>query len=790
MSGANKFIILYLVLLFLIMLSACSPKVLPVLKMNDIPKEINLGDSVVFKWNASNAKSVFLQPGNDTLDTSGVYCIKPENDKSLSIRFIATDGKNKAYKSYSIKVLVPSIIAEVPASVTDEEVFDISWSAFNAESVTVNDSLKLYPVKGELKMKADTSGKVVFNAYNKFGKSAQKTLRYSVRYIEDFYFQEEIVTGDSSLIKWKFKNANKVWLDELDLVLNPIDSVYVKPLRNAVYHVNVQKNNGDTITKEVEINVIYPCLLSFFAPAYIFKNNDAVLKWNSRLLKVVSIDGVADSLPPNGKITVQPDKTTKYTLRAKVNGEEQSLTATVNVITRRFVVSSKSISQTPANMRFDFEIFATDFTYYPDSVKLYVLVVDTMGNFITDLAPPFGTVATSKKYFKEIVETTSSGKKHKVSSFTVREVHEKKDIPMDINLTLDYSGSMWGTTPKLEEAYRLFINKKPNATKLSMVRFSDTIVTLSELTADKNTLLTRSAFVEDKDTLFFGGTALYAAMDDGLSTLTGSKNQKQMMAFTDGYECSSFYYIGKKATFAQQVAKKAKKENIRINTIGYGPATNEKVLKFLAAITGGTYYAIYRPNDILRVMDECLYLHKNYYVITYKPTRFENERNITLTYNSNNSKTGTTNRDAFVGDKYNLQELESEEKNSYWNSPNKWGTKAAVSLPQSVTKFDFGKSDLKPGYEKRITPFIEYLKNNPSATVVIFGHTDHVGTEKDCDNLSRQRAQKIKDYMISQGVPETQIILEVCGKRFPIWKTEDKQWKAQENRRVELLIIE
>lgn len=771
-------------------LISCSPKIIPKLKVGEIPKEIMMGDSLIFNWQASNAKYVVMNPMGRTLDTSGTVVIKPQVSKPLNVRFTAYNGKNRAGKSFSVNVLLPELSASVPAVVSDEGEYKVTWYSVGSDYVIIDGIDEELPVTGEFAMMPDTIGKVVITAYNRFGYKTQKILTYKIKYLEGLQYKKQIMQGDSCLIKWKFKKTKNVFFKGIDSVFNPVDSVYVKPIYTAVYNVCAVRNNGDTLVDTAKIKVDCPGLLGFFAPMYIYKNSPAVLIWRSRFLPFVSIEGVSDSLPPNGYTKVRPLKTTTYFLKAKVFEELQVIEATVNVVQRSFVVSSKDIKDVPPKMRLDFEIFASDFTYYPDSVKLYVVVVDTTGNFITGLAPPCGTAETSKRYFRGLVETTSAGKKHNITSYKVREVHEKKELPVDVNMTLDYSGSMYGLTDKLEEAYKLFINKKPASTRLSMIRFSDTIITTSELTAHKQRLLSRAAYDKMNEKYLFGGTALYAAMDDGIATLAGSKNPRQMMVFTDGYESSSFYYFGKKATFAQQVAKKAIKENIRINTIGYGYGTNDKVLNFLAAITGGTYYSIFRPEDIKKAVDECLYLNNNYYVITYKPVKCENGRDIVLMYNSNNGETGTTYRDARVGGNYNLQELETEIKNSYWNIPARWGNLKAVSLPQPVTKFDFGKWNPKPGYEKHIKPFVNYLKKYPSSKVVIFGHADNVGSDKDCDNLSLQRAMQVKAVMTGLNVPGRQIIIEACGKKYPVWKTEDKPWKAAENRRVELMIIE
>ena len=97
--------ILYIVVLITIVigLSSCTEKLLPVIKMNNIPKEIVLGDSIVFKWSVFNAEKVVLKPSNNLLDTSGTFIFKPQNDSVYTYKFTAFSGKNYIVHNYRDK---------------------------------------------------------------------------------------------------------------------------------------------------------------------------------------------------------------------------------------------------------------------------------------------------------------------------------------------------------------------------------------------------------------------------------------------------------------------------------------------------------------------------------------------------------------------------------------------------------------------------------------------------------------------------------------------------------------
>lgn len=780
----------FLIAFCLFGLSSCAPKLPPRITMNKIPRDICLGDSIVFEWKSQNANILVFKPFNDTLAPSGILILKPHKDSVYSYRVTAVSGKQKTSKYFSVAVHSPVIRAVLPQQVDDESAFLLKWDAAYSNYVTIEGMDGKFPVKGAVFMMADSTEKVSLTAWNKFGKSCTKTYPLKVKYLEYLSFPYRVIGGETCKVKWKFKKTKEVKLEGWDYPFKPVDSVILRPDKPVHFHVYAIRNNGDTAVELVDFKVVYPRLISFKGPEYIFKGDEAVLIWKSFLIPFVKISGISDSLPPSGKCIVKPDSTTVYTLSCHIKGEVQNLQFTVNVINRELVVGAKKFKEDVKKSRYDFEIFATDFTWYPDSVKLYVLVVDDKGNFITGLAPPYGSEATSRKYFKTLMENSLTDKIYKVNSFRVREQHHIEVKPNDINITLDYSGSMLNTIRDLERACSIFIKEMPENTRLSLVRFSDSISNLCGLISNRDELQKNVPLNPATDTIYLGGTALYAAMDEGLISLYDSARPRQMFVFTDGYECSSFAFFGKRATFAQQVAAKARKNKIRINTVGIGNAINKKVLKFLSSLTGGNYYEIFRPTDIEKVMYENLYLAQNYYEITYKPARIDGERNLTLVYNANNEKTGNATRKVFVGDDFKLEELDSTQDSTYWNRKSSWGKLKALSAPQVVAKFDFAKSELRPKNHKKLYPFLDYLNKNPGSKIVIFGHADKVGDKEACDTLSKKRALSVRKYFTDNGIPVSRTFVEPCGNNHPVWDAEDEPWKAAENRRVELLIVE
>ena len=109
-----------------------------------------------------------------------------------------------------------------------------------------------------------------------------------------------------------------------------------------------------------------------------------------------------------------------------------------------------------------------------------------------------------------------------------------------------------------------------------------------------------------------------------------------------------------------------------------------------------------------------------------------------------------------------------------------------VTLPSGIF-FDSGKSTLKSGAKKTLDRIAQQLTGDSAIRVVVEGHTDSTGTAEKNMALSEKRAQAVRDYLVSKGVPDAQITAAGKGESEPV-ATNKTVAGRQQNRRVELVI--
>ncbi len=101
--------------------------------------------------------------------------------------------------------------------------------------------------------------------------------------------------------------------------------------------------------------------------------------------------------------------------------------------------------------------------------------------------------------------------------------------------------------------------------------------------------------------------------------------------------------------------------------------------------------------------------------------------------------------------------------------------------------FETGKANLQPGAYDRLRALSRTLNNYPQSKVIVKGHTDSVGGESLNQRLSEERADRIRDFLISEGVAIGRITAIGFGESLPI-ATNDTQVGRAQNRRVEIEI--
>jgi outer membrane protein OmpA-like peptidoglycan-associated protein len=96
-----------------------------------------------------------------------------------------------------------------------------------------------------------------------------------------------------------------------------------------------------------------------------------------------------------------------------------------------------------------------------------------------------------------------------------------------------------------------------------------------------------------------------------------------------------------------------------------------------------------------------------------------------------------------------------------------------------------GNDELTPQSEREFELIFAEIAARPYPEILVIGHTDAVGNAQFNDQLSRLRAQRVRDDLVKRGTSADRIEVSARGKREPLVPTSQGVSEPR-NRRVEI----
>jgi outer membrane protein OmpA-like peptidoglycan-associated protein len=114
-------------------------------------------------------------------------------------------------------------------------------------------------------------------------------------------------------------------------------------------------------------------------------------------------------------------------------------------------------------------------------------------------------------------------------------------------------------------------------------------------------------------------------------------------------------------------------------------------------------------------------------------------------------------------------------------------TARGLVVNMSDVLFDTGKFTLRSAAREKLAKISGIVLAYPTLALAIEGNTDSVGGDDMNQTLSENRADSVRDYLASQGIPAASMTARGFGKTQPV-ATNDTSDGRQQNRRVELVV--
>jgi VWFA-related protein len=228
-----------------------------------------------------------------------------------------------------------------------------------------------------------------------------------------------------------------------------------------------------------------------------------------------------------------------------------------------------------------------------DVVQVTVTVSDGHGRFVRGLP-------------QSAFHVSEDGRPQKTSHFA------SEDVPLELIIGIDISGSMTPAMPKLKKAVKEFLASVPPTNVVTLLGFNDNIITLTRKTMDP---AERARAVDRLAP--WGSTALYDVILRGVDMLGRQAGRKALVIFTDGED------QGSHATL-RDVERRLQSSDVTLYMIGQGRGLTleplKKVMGRLSTPTGGRALFTDSIDELHDAFTELLDELSNQYLLGYAST--------------------------------------------------------------------------------------------------------------------------------------------------------------------------
>jgi len=241
-----------------------------------------------------------------------------------------------------------------------------------------------------------------------------------------------------------------------------------------------------------------------------------------------------------------------------------------------------------------------------DVVQVIATVMDSSGHFVTGIE-------------KSAFHLEEDGRLQTISHFGA------EDVPLELIVACDVSGSMTPAMPRLKTAVKEFLAAVPSRDQVSLLGFNDSIFALTRRAIDP------AERIKAVDRLApWGATALYDVILRGVDMLGKQPGRRAMIVFSDGEDQGSHASI-------VDVERRLQASDVTLYMIGQGRGVEVESLKSimqrLVEPTGGRGLFTDNIDQLHAAFSDLLEELSNQYLLGYESTnrkRDETFRKISL----------------------------------------------------------------------------------------------------------------------------------------------------------------
>jgi VWFA-related protein len=233
-----------------------------------------------------------------------------------------------------------------------------------------------------------------------------------------------------------------------------------------------------------------------------------------------------------------------------------------------------------------------------EAIQVTVTVTDDSGRFVGHIP-------------RAAFHVFEDGKPQPVTYFA------SEDVPLELIVAVDISGSMTTSMPKLKTAVKDFLQAVPERDQVTLLGFNDSVFALTRKTTNP------AERVRAVDRLApWGATALYDVIVRAVDMLGRQIGRKALVVFSDGEDQGSHVSL-------EDVERRLQASDVTLYMIAQGRGISQdylrRTMQRLTVPTGGRTFTTDSVDQLHGAFEELLDELSNQYLLGYQPTNAQRD---------------------------------------------------------------------------------------------------------------------------------------------------------------------
>jgi plastocyanin len=305
----------------------------PTMSFTASPGIIKPGDQATLTWQTVDATACRIEPDIGIVSINGSFSVEPEKNTTYTLTAEGPGGIRTAYATVVFVKPTAQIQAD-PETILPGGSTVLTWVFSNADECVIEPDIGVVDLGGSVVVRPTKTTTYTMTATGPGGVASDSvTVSLPIPTVSISVNPPDPGPGERVTLVWQTTHADACVISPNIGDVGPQGSIEVMPVGTVTYTIHAYGSGGHA-TAQATVTCGVPELQLSATPDNVNAGETVTLAWSSTGTTNCRLSPDIGEVPPQGTVTVYPEKDTRYMLSSTGCGGEVEAEARVSVICR------------------------------------------------------------------------------------------------------------------------------------------------------------------------------------------------------------------------------------------------------------------------------------------------------------------------------------------------------------------------------------------------------------------------------------------------------------------------